>query len=239
MIEDKPYYILDRLPRRIPVNYVLVKLLTDNKEAKTNSGIILASGRNDSKLDGDDVYHQIDRVGEVIICSKLYYNYKSHNSLEWDTECEIMPGDIVWMRQIESNCATRIQVGNNKFKIIRYDGLSAAKRNGEVICLNGLVLLKPYETEYSKLILTPSKNQNKHIGIVKYFGSKNKDYKSNWAKHIQGWRSLGLQDEVNVEIGDKVIINVPPVWLESDFINYFGERLKIAQRRNIIGILNE
>jgi len=239
MIEDKPYYKLDKLPSRVAINHVLVKIITSNKEVQTNSGIFLTSGKDDSKLGGTDVYHQIDRVGEVVMNpSKLCYNYKDKTgvSLEWLPEFETEIGDIVWMRQIESNIATRIQVGNDKFKIIRYDGLSVAKRNGKVVCLNGLVLLESFETDMSKLIIAP-KLQNKHYGIVKYLGSKNKDYKSNWV-YQNGWKNVtGYTDDIELSIGDKVMVNVPPVWLESDYINYFGEKLKIAQRRNIIGIL--
>jgi hypothetical protein len=249
MIDNKPYIQLPKLPSKLQYNYVLLRLDDLNKERLTPGGLKMTSGLDDSKLEGNDVYDQIDRYGVVeMLPEKLVYNAHAvvgdatSNTLDWDTEIEIQLGDTVWMRQIDSNTCTRIQVDGKKYKIIRYDSLTVAKRGVVVIPLNGYILMSPYQENWSNVILTTEKKYFKNRGIVRYFGSKNKDYKSNWGKrygtNLYNKRVEHFTDMFDVAAGEVILTSYPEVWIESDYINTFGEKLKICQRRHMMSKLS-
>lgn len=246
MIERKPYVLLPELPKQIAKNHIIVRLDELNKLRKTKSGIIMTSGLEDDELDGMEVYHQIDRCGTVVMVSELYFNPKDPNGLSWDTEMEVEIGDKVWIRQIDANVAFRFKLkegdGFFYYKMVRYDALNVAKRGEKIIPLNGQVLMTQVVEKSSPLIIQPFTKIIADQGIVKYVGKKNKDYKDNYGVSISGTVKVidNWSDEVDVEPGDKIQyemirgIPVAEIFLESDYINTFGEKLKICQRRHVI-----
>jgi hypothetical protein len=236
MIDNKPYIQTPKLPSRLSPNYVLIRLDDLNKERLTPNGIKMVSGLDDKSLEGNDVYDQIDRYGIVEkLPERLIYRktpFTDTNVLDWDTELEIEAGDKVWMRQIEANTCTRIQVGEIKYKIIRYDALTVAKREDKVIPLNGWCLMSSYAESWSNKILTTDKRYFKNRGVIKYIGSKNKDYKHNWSLRNGKWKRIeNFSDNFEVKVGEIILTSWPEIWIESDYINVFGEKLKICQRR--------
>ena len=242
MIEEKHYEVLDRLPKRISDNYVLVKLNELNNEKKNKSGIFLTSGASDVNLDSNDIFDQVDRSGTIEMVSNLYFNPNDPLSLGNKTEMEVQKGDKVWALAIDSNMAYRFKVDNFYYKMIRYDGLTVAKRGEQIIPLNGWLLLDFVIEKSSPLIVNPFKVKILDQGVVKYMGSKNSDYTINYGKSMSGalHKINNFSDDIDVKVGDRIQYElvrgerVGELKLESDYINTFGELLKLCQRRHVI-----
>ena len=255
MIEAKPYELLEKLPRIIADNHVLIKIPQSNKELKTKSGIFLTSGKSDDKLDNNDVFDQIERYGTIVMVSKNFFDPKSEYSLRWDTPMEVKVGDTVWIRQIEANVAARFKIKGEMYKIVKYDSLNLIKRDKKIIPLNGQIIATCVIAETSKLIETPFKVNIADQGIIRYIGTPNKDYLENWGGDINGnitkvgdysdepYSKIKPNSRVQYQMvkGHK---NVAEIFIESGYINSFKEKyegvtlignmLKTFQRRHII-----
>jgi len=244
MIAEKRYYdTIDTFPIEMMPNMVLIKLDHYHKEEKTKGGVIMTSSLDDTELDDLDKYDQVDRTGIVVLLSKdIVFNVYDDTGLDWHPAMDIEIGDTVWLDQIDANTSERFIYNNERYKIIRYDAIIVAKRGENVICCNGNVLLSPVELEKSKLIQCVDKEKIINMGIVKYAGSKNLDYKSNYVfTSIKTFirKPYDIQhDDLNIQIGDKVVFSYPEIWLESELFEHFGERLKYLQRRHILGTIN-
>ena len=241
MIEEKYYETLDKLPKRIADNYVLVRMNELNKQKKTKSGIYLTSGASDTNLDSNDIFDQVDRSGTVEMVSNLYFNPSDPLSLGNKTDMEVQKGDKVWALAIDSNMAYRFKIKGIHYKLIRYDGLTVAKRGEQIIPLNGWLLLDFVIEKTSELIKIPFKVRILDQGVVKYAGSKNSDYTINYGKSMSGGlhKINNFSDDIDVKVGDMVQYElvrgerVGELKLESDYINTFGELLKLCQRRHV------
>ena len=238
-IPREEYIEIPNLPRKIMPNHILVKLDVINKNKRTASGIWLASGRPDERLDSTDIYHQIDRVGTVKMVSDVIFDINNDEGIDFDTEMELNIGDHVWIRQVEANAAIRLLYKGEKYKIVRYDALTVAKRGKKVIPLNGNILMTEVFAPPSKWILMnqiPLAGQGK----IKYIGTPNKDYKFNYAKKMSGVVKIGdTKDDFDAKVGQKVEYELLPgmkldLYLESDLFGIFGEKIKICQRKDII-----
>jgi len=244
MKAEKRYYTeLDKLPTKLMANKMLIKLDHYNKEEKTKGGIILSSGIDDTSLDEYDKYDQIDRTGIVVMLPEnIVFNINDPEGLDWHPIMELKIGDTVWLDHMDANVAERFIYKGERYKLIRYDAVIVAKRGNEVICCNGNILLAPVEVEKSIIIQCVEKEKKTNQGIVKYIGSKNIDYKSNYVLKSRCGKMVKKpydiqHDNVDVFVGDKVIVNTPEVWLESELFQYFGERVKYLQRRYILGVI--
>jgi hypothetical protein len=239
----KRYYLeINKLPESVMPNYVMVKLDGINKDRRTKGGIYITSGRSDDVLDNLEIFNQIDRHGTVVkVPPFLIFEPGNQFSLAWKTKIEVEIGDRVWMRQIEANVASRVKIGENYYKIVRYDSLNVAKRGDKVIPLNGQVLMQQIFKESSKLIKQPFRINYKDRGIVKYCGTPNEDYIDNYyRKGGQIINSEYFTDEGIIKEGDIVhyqIVenqNMDEIFLESELFPTFGEKVKLCQRRHII-----
>jgi len=246
MIERKYYTKLERLPK-MPNNYVLVKLDVLNKQRETKTGIRMTSGKEDNVLDNTDVFHQIDRYGEVVgLPAYLNFGAGYLKGLEWDSDLEVKLGDVVWFRQVEGNMADRFEVGGKFYKRIKYDQLTVAKRGSEVIALNGHVLMEQIFPKESLFIINPNPKSDKKRGKVKYIGTANRHYQSNYGwfgsevRKVKDWEDVPMVKKGDVVHYDMAKgVDVDEIFLESDYINTFGEKLKICQQRHINCIIME
>jgi len=243
MIAEKRYYTeIDRLPLKMMPNYVLIKLNHYNKEERTPGGVIMSSGLDDTSLDEYDKYDQIDRTGIVVLMpDRLSFNLKDLTGMDWHTQLDIQLGDIVWLDHIDANTAERYLYKGDYYKILRYDAIIVAKRGIDVICCNGYILCSSVEVDKStEYIYCPKKDNIINQGVVRYVGSKNIEYRSNYTynKQLQFRKKpYDIQhDDIDINVGDKIIVNTPEVWLESELFQYFGERVKYLQRRFILGV---
>jgi hypothetical protein len=258
--ERKYYYKLDALPKKIMPNWVLVKLDILNKERRTKSGIWIASGKEDNGLDTDEVFRQIDRYGTVVmICDRLKFDPKIFHlwSLQWKTKIEIQVGDTVWSRAMGAHDCERFYIDKENngekyreyYKLIKYDELIVSKRGDKIIPLNGWILMEPYVNMLSKLLIAPSPYQNRNYGIIKYIGEPNTDYHGNYESTGETHKDQDYIEEIrdtkfwsddrglDVKVGQKIMHNFQEIWVESDYVSTFGEKLKICQRRHINAIV--
>ena len=226
----------------IPSNYVMVESeLT--AEGKTTKGGIVVGHDEDvtfySSEENADHAHEADiaqicsRVYEVP--DKLYYNKEDQvGSMPWDCDMELQVGDMVWYSVLESRNAVTVVCEGRGYKLIPIQDCYVAKKEDEVICLNGYVLLEPvYHKNDSPLAVSQKGEVDKTRGIVRYVGNPNREYLVPYYADFQ-----------NLEIGDEVLLaqGTSPWLLErkSYLAQFDKENLYwVVQRRRISLVLSK
>lgn len=195
----------------------------------------------------------LDRWGCVAkLPDKL--KYAKHNKMfgmDWDTDIEIQIGDLVWADYYNLHHCPIFRVMNNDsfrdYWIITYDCLIVAKRplnnikdpkgyrwfssDGYkkywTIPLNGYCLFTQINEGLQSKFLELSKEINKRKGIVKYTGSKNKNYNN------KKWF-----DDIDIWPGDEIIFRLDAECLLEDEQHRFfeDENLRYEQRKNILAV---
>lgn len=209
-------------------NQVLVKPLTKNIERKTASGIWLV---------GDEEWNKaahVDRMCEVVkVPDHLFFTEdNSVYSMEWETEMELQVGDVVWCEYLRIMYSERVHCQGQEYFLLFYGSIYVAKREEEIIPLNGYVLLeRVYHPDTVIGSHTIKGEINKKQGIVRYVGSVNKRYKSK-----------GISDEGTEDIKpvDKVALRLDAeVMLEEECHAMFdnGKMYRVEQRKNIIAVI--
>jgi len=243
----------------IPFNHVAIELLRVEKDATTPSGIkygFLEDTQWEDDEDGKANTHPADItqvVGTVVkVPDRLWFDVNAQDGMLWDTDMELLVGDIVWFNVIESANANEVHIntssGINGGKIIRiipYQDVYVAKRlmqypmirdkyiggiddYTKVVCLNGYCLLEQVEMpRLSKYDITP-KGIFEDRGVVKYLGTPNRRY--------QGDK---YSDDIDVKVGDAVFLRpgYRPFPLERVKYNSTfdgGKQYWCVQRRRII-----
>jgi hypothetical protein len=218
---------------------VIVEMLHSSEGIKTKGGVVVgfntdvvyAEGDNSWAADLQEVYGRVWKAPQ-----RLYFNPKDKDSMDWDTDCEIEKGDIVWFGIIESNNALEIECEGTIYKILPYSDLYVARKggfDGEAVCLNGYVLIEPAKgNKISDLDFISEDKIDKVKGIVRYFGSCNRRYRN---KHYADIRDL--------RIGDLVLIDPRarpfPLERKSYLARFDGDNLYLViQRRRIEMVLN-
>jgi len=201
--------------RNTLVNKVCVKLDPENSKIRTKSGVELYV---DTTIEKEK---HVTRTGEVIAVPKSLHK-KLTDSMPWETDIELQVGDKVVMHYLAViNCIAKtkkhmIREGNDLYIFIDYKNIFMVERDGNIIPVNGYVLVEPEEDpawiekiERFKKInieipdLRKSSNKNVVFGRIVYIGSKNRRYQEEY-KSDEGY---------NFEVGDVVIMkrirNVP------------------------------
>lgn len=217
-------------------NHVLIKPNRDER-------IIKIKGKygKDLTLELDTSYEEMKHtviVGDVVSVPKeILYDRDSPSSVQWETTMELQEGDTVTYYFI----AARDAITKNKYFIedgqlyiyVRYDEIFAAKRGDEVIIPNGYVIVEPEMEKLATITdieLREKKSQN--VGIVRYIGSPNKQYK---------YEPDRGGDDPRLQKGDKVLLNkVCDIPLEYPLHKEFDKEKEYyrVERKNVLAVLN-
>lgn len=163
-----------------PNNHVLVELGYSNVHAKTKSGIEIgfgygmtyAEGGNSVGADLQEVFGVVRRVPEKLLFGR--------GLMGWETDIELSVGDYVWFSLLESANAIEIECEGRVYKLLPYEDLYVARKGGmegDVVCLNGYVLLSTVNRmKISDLDHLSEGQIDANRGIVAYVGKPNKRY---------------------------------------------------------------
>lgn len=210
---------------------VLCKRITKNAEGSVN-GIHYPTQYHENQR----LYQNADRVYEVVVAPSTMREER------WLSDVQIEPGDIVWVEVIDALNAPEIQDGDDEYRILKYQSLIVAKRNGKVIPLNGNVILSNMYTKIKtglganfEVISEPAIIYP--LARVEWAGKQNKYY-------------VGTDDSdknIKVKKGDVVVLDLPNKntatmsrkYIEEGMFAMFDEehRYFYEQRRSIMGVL--
>lgn len=236
-------------------NNVAIEIVHRNSEDKTASGLVIVQDpslitvKDIASAENYNLSQHLDRWGKVAkIPDKLKYaKHKKIPGMDWDTDIEIQVGDLVWADYYNlHHCPIFRVLDDNSFRdywIITYDCLIVAKRIRyetiittipiqnetiyDIIPLNGYCLFEQINEGLQSKFLELPKEINKYKGIVKYTGSKNKNYNdTKW------------YDDIDIFPGDEVIYRMDAECLLEDEQHQFfeNENLRYEQRRNILAV---
>ena len=112
------------------------------------------------------------------VCSDLFFSYDDiyGSSLIYKTDNELRVGDIVYFHYL---CTLRAKKDGVMFAdefYLRYDDIFCLKRDGELIMLNGWILV---EAEFKKpvsLFDIRTKEESENQGTIRHIGSCNTGY---------------------------------------------------------------
>lgn len=206
-------------------NYVIVEYDPKQNE-QTPSGIYTPLAAVHREVAAD----YVPRVATVYKLPKtLYFDKKDMAySMRWRTDIELEIGDTVWM-----NFTTiqdyQFHFEGKEYKIVKYEDIICAKRNEEVIMINGYVLCSPTMITH-KAMVYEREEVNIEQAIVKFLGKPNKEYQNpRWTDY-------------EIEVGDKVVFDKKDVgkvrYLESEyFLRFDGNPYVVVQRYMVVGII--
>ncbi len=211
---------------KLMYNYVIVEYDPKQNE-KTPSGIY-APVRSTSREVAADY---VPRVGTVVkLPQGLYFHPKDNaRGMRWKTTIELEVGDQVWMNFLTAHDWQFKWEGKN-YKVVLYEDIICAKRKGEVIMVNGYMLLKPVY-ELKKALFHEQNVMVQNQGIIAYIGLKNEVY-----------LNTKQSDSDLLQVGDLVVFNAKESkklrFLESALFKKFdGNMYWVAQRYMVDGIL--
>jgi co-chaperonin GroES (HSP10) len=225
-------------------NKVIVELDPENSLIETKSGF---------KLQIDTSYEpekHVVRMGTVKeVPEKILFSKSDRNIMPWDTDMELKVGDRVIMYYLAViNCISPekrwFYVENGKIIIfITYNNIYAAIRDGEIIPINGYVLVEPMEDpEWVSMqerikqggLLVPDmrklSNKNVVYGKIAYLASPIRTY---YDEHKS-------DENINVKVGDEIVMKkVRDIPMEYEYHTKVdgGRKLYRCQRHDIIGTL--
>lgn len=198
----------------------------------------------------------------------LYYKNMTQGTLNWDTECETEIGDHVlydfvaaaqalgklYDKNFECDDTKYLFCEDELYIVLRYDSLFLAKRNDEMIMLNGYVLVTPVEEEIkSSLVLIPEhikKKQSLKYGIVAAKGSMINEYatitphdpiETDYCFTIQIKEGKECRiKHTDIEIGDMICFErLNDITIEYDVHKKLDKNYFRMQRRDIVAIINK
>lgn len=198
--------IVNRIDNIVPQgNYVLIKPYMDMRTSSNIEGVVLDMTFEEEK--------HAARVGEVIaVPEKLYYTEQGPDSLPWDTDMEIQVGDEVTYHFLSATTATDrhweryVEFDGEIYIFVNYDRIFTAKRNGEIICLNGFVLVEPVEKVNNRYLpenfsfSDTYKGKDKYFGRVRFMGSLVRSYRLS-RKIVHG------PDQDDIKEGDLILMD--------------------------------
>jgi len=180
---------------------VLIKRKYKATDHRTASGIYII---------GDTSFRpalHADRIGEVIkVPDTLFFHLKSYDtypyggeSMPWDCDMELQPGDTVVHTFMERHDIVNIEVDDEPgelYRLMPYDDIYVARRGDKVIPLNGYCLCEEVEKEKfsSVLDLVHEDPVDKEARKPAYVGKPNRKY-----------RESGTDDGSEISPGDIII----------------------------------
>lgn len=174
-----------------------------SKDGQTSKGGLIVGFNPDAKYVDEQGSHIADMTATdgIVVALPLH-----HYTADYTTQPEVMVGDRVWFSYRGSLHGIDVWVGKELYRLINYDMLTAAERNGEIIILNGYVLLEEViEGPTSDIVYAGEQKANPTKGIVRFMGTK-REYPSHYP----------YTDDIDLEIGDEVLIrkSCPDVKIE-------------------------
>lgn len=159
---------------RIPYDFVCIKPYPTD-EIRTKSGHVLYL---DIRFEEQ---RHAQTAGVVVgVPEKLRFNADiESNSLDFDTDMELKVGDTVIFNYLAAKHSRDLkQVSSEGEIFIPYDKIYAALRDGDVVCVNGYILVEPEEDIPDMNFIVPDtlKEKSKNLGKVVYSGTPNRGY---------------------------------------------------------------
>jgi hypothetical protein len=204
---------------------VLVKPIS-KENATTKAGIIV--GFNTSTQYGEGAE---SHVADLTSTEGTVIALPLHQETEgYEIPNELEVGDHVWWSYRGTTLGVEIIVGKELYLLVEYFYMMAAKRDEEIIILNGFVLVEEIQQRRSDVIQTIS-SVDKTRGIVRYMGQK-RIYPD----------GSGFTDEIDIEIGDLVLIRKGSADIKTERQKYLSTFSDIPyrrlRRRDIIAVIN-
>ena len=181
---------------------------------------LIYHGYEIGKLKEENCYEIPDSVKSELV-------YMNMETLDRDTVMEVEAGDRVWFNpgaiaDAESNSR---QVGNEY--LLRYDLLYCVERNGEMIMLNGNILVSPVVEKLGKKIIYEKESGIE--GVVACKGSMVKHYR---ASAVDGFGGYG--DGQDIEVGQRILFRPNfNTQMEPALYRKLPERYFVITRRDI------
>lgn len=206
---------------------VLVKPVS-KEGATTPGGVIIGfnTETNYGEGKGSHVADLAPTEGEVIALPLIH-----HSGDEYYIPNELEAGDHVWFSYRGSVTGVEVLVDKEKYILVEYLHMLAARRGTNTHILNGYVLLEEvYEQPASDVIIMEKKKNPLH-GIVRYVGGK-RDY--------YGGRRT---DEIDLEVGDLVLLRKGAHTIQFERQPYLatfdgGTMYRRVKRSDIVAVLN-
>lgn len=206
---------------------VLVKPVS-KEGATTPGGVIIGfnTETNYGEGKGSHVADLAPTEGEVIALPLIH-----HSGDEYYIPNELEVGDHVWFSYRGSVTGVEVLVDKEKYILVEYLHMLAARRGTNTHILNGYVLLEEvYEQPASDVIIMEKKKNPLH-GIVRYIGGK-RDY--------YGGRRT---DEIDLEVGDLVLLRKGAHTIQFERQPYLatfdnGTMYRRVKRSDIVAVLN-
>jgi co-chaperonin GroES (HSP10) len=227
--KDKIMRELDLTKAKPMSNHVLIKLDKANEKVVMPSGLELWI----------DISHEPGKhetiTGTVVKPpDHLFYKRGKVQSMPWDIDMELIEGDRVWSFYLAVQNAIEdkrfFKVDETVYVFINYMSVFVAKRDDQIIMLNGYILVSPHENElekeYEHIVHEKKESQ---LGVVEHIGSMIREYKDPAKK------------DAEVEVGDLVMFTKnSDIPLEYDLHVKFdkGKKFFRMQRSDIVAKLN-
>lgn len=247
---------------RLINNNVAIEITHRNSEDKTKSGLIIVQdpamfvAHSIESAENYNTSQHIDRWGVVAKLPERLV-YAKHNrmfGMDWDTDIEIQVGDLVWGIYHDMYHCPIFKTETKEYWIVPYDILIVAKRRRndavilksiedckwvyDIIPLNGYCLFEQVNEGLQSKFLELPKEINKSKGIVKYAGSRNKEYTKTWSTKEQRNIPSKWFDDIEINPGDEVVFRTQSECLLEDAQHRFFEDtdLRYEQRKNVLAV---
>jgi hypothetical protein len=180
--------------------------INDLKVVEGNNTLLVESIQDTSKYVNTDIlvvknWHKAlhaTRFFRVIKAPKcVFFNPKYNHSVLYDTQMEVVEGDIIYINHLESLNSFVYTFKDKTYHTIKYDNIQCVVRGDEVIPVNGYVLFRPIEVVHKYLEHEVPELSSNEV-IVEKVGIPNKDYKRNWMfeKHVLRKRNEYDRDKI-------------------------------------------
>ncbi len=208
-------------------NKVLVKIEERNIEKKTDAGIIMISATD---TDYNPAVHS-DRYGVVHSVPPNLRFDRTPFSTTWETEIELKVGDEVWFDYMNSeNCVVLDCDDGNDYKLLEYENIYVAKRDGNILPLNGYCLFSDVKIKAESKFDPTDGDVDPRYGTVSHIAIRNKSYQTSI-----------FNDDMDVEVGDKVLFGhrAQRYYIEEERYMSMGAMYRPIQRRNVAAVMDK
>ena len=150
------------------------------------------------------------------------------SEMEWDTDLEVAQGDIVYFGKMASANCPMLIVGDSVYYILKYEDVIMRIRDGQICPVNGYCIVEKVTEKYATdgLDLSFCVHHNKKLGVVRYYGTANRSYRTT------------ASVDADVSEGDTVVFE-GNFWgaLEDSMFAKLDKELGYVQRCWIVGKL--
>lgn len=215
---------------QVPANWVCVEIDDSNEFVKLG----------DEKIKLDTTFEpekNAQTVGRLVkVCSHLTFNPTSSTTHDYDVDIEVVKGDTVVFHFMTVLAARKhgktFTQDGKEYVFMPYERLFVALRDGEVLPLNGIILVEPLEEVPSTSLAVPEiaiKN-SKTTGIVRYAGMK-----------CRGYAGIhkDFGEDPDVPVGSKILFKTQEaIPLQYEFHSIISKNLYRMHRKDVLAIIN-